>query len=142
MIFERTVLIERVKAEIERRQQAATERSAQAKLDYDHDRSAYIENTADAWNAFANLIKRRCRSGAPVTHKDIPISLGGGRQNGWSNTGGWLRTWTEKSPSDEVADVAALTTLLALLEASLTDKVSTTELERMGFKMAQLFRVR
>jgi hypothetical protein len=142
MIFERTVLIERVKAEIERRQQAATERCAKAKLDYDRERRAYIENTAEAWNALANTIKRRCRSGVPVLAGDIPHVLGGGRNNGWSSPGGWLQTWTEKPPSDETPDVAALTTLLALLEASLTDKVSTTELERMGFKMAQLFRVR
>lgn len=142
MIFERTVLIEKVKAEIERRQQVAVEKTTQAKVDYDHDRRAYTESTADAWNAFANLIKRRVRAGTPVLASDIPHVLGGGRQNVWSNTGGWLRTWTDKRPGDETADVGALNTLLTLLEANQTDKVSTAELERMGFRMRDLFRVR
>lgn len=142
MIFERTVLVEKVKAEIERRQQVAAEKTTQAKIDYDYDRRAYIESTADAWNMFANLVKRRVRAGTPVTDRDVPTMLGGGRQNGWSQTGGRLRTWSEKPPRDETADVGALSTLLTLLEANQTDKVSTAELERMGFRMRDLFRVR
>jgi hypothetical protein len=142
MKFERTVLIEKVKAEIERRERLAAEQTAQAAVNHDHARRAYIEGTADAWNSFANLIKRRVRSGQPVTGADVPVALGGGRANGWTQRGGWLHTWENSGPSVATADVTALTTLLALLEASLVETVTTSELERMGFKMAQLFRTR
>lgn len=139
MIFDRTVLIERIKAEIERRQAEASERTKESAAEYEQGLAAYLDSSAAAWNDFANTIKRRLRAGAPVTSKDIPAALGG---KNIYRTGGYLRTWNEGGPLVHAADVTALTTLLHLLESSTSSAVSTAELERMGFKMAQLFRSR
>jgi hypothetical protein len=140
MKFAREVLIGRVKDEIERRELDATKRTAEAAVEYDKTRAAYVNGTLDAWNTFANTIKRRCRAGQPVTTADVPVRLGGG---GFNRTGqGYIQCWSESGPRISEPDVAALQTLLALLESTTTDEISTTELERMGFKMSCLFRVR
>lgn len=137
MRFTRQVLVDRVKAEIGRREAEAIERTAEAAIEYDKARASYVTNTKDAWNAFANTIKRRVRAGQPVTTTDVPAVLGGsfGR-----SSAGYLQCWSDGGPRVWEPDVTTLQTLLALLESTTTDEVSTTELERMGFKMGHLFR--
>lgn len=137
MRFARQVLVDRVKAEIGRREAEAVERTAEAAAEWSKARAAYVTNTKDAWNAFANTIKRRVRAGQPVAVADVPAMLSGsfGR-----NGGGYLQCWNDGGPRVWEPDVTTLQTLLALLESTTTDEISTTELERMGFKMGHLFR--
>lgn len=138
MKFARQSMIDRVKAEIDRRETEAVERTKQSDAEYNKTRAAYVTATSDAWNTFANTIKRRIRAGQPVTSADVPTQLSAGGFN--RNGQGYIQCWTGSGPRAWEPDVAALQTLLALLESTTTDEISTTELERMGFKMSMLFR--
>lgn len=138
MKFARQVLVDRVKAEIGRREAEAIERTAKAAIEYDKARASYVTNTKDAWNTFANTIKRRVRAGQPVAVADVPAMLGAGGFN--RNGQGYIQCWSGGGPRVWEPDVTTLQTLLALLESTTTDEISTTELERMGFKMGHLFR--
>lgn len=139
MKFNRKVLIDQLENEIERREEEAARKTAESKIEHNRGRVAYVEQTRDAWNAFANTIKRRLRANAPVTHEDVPALLTGGSHGGWHTR---LVTWNEKGPTEVIADTVSLRTLLALVQSSSTEEVTTYELERMGFKMAHLFRAR
>lgn len=137
MKFARQVLVDRVKAEIGRREAEAIKRTTEAAIEWSKTRAAYVTNTKDAWNAFANTIKRRVRAGQPVTTADVPATLGAGFNR---NGQGYIQCWSDGGPRVWEPDVTTLQTLLALLESTTTDEISTTELERMGFKMGHLFR--
>ena len=140
MKFTKQVLIERVKDEIKRREADAAEFNMHAEHEYARSLTDYLASTKDAWNDFANTIKRRVRAGLPVTAKDVPPLLAGDRQ-GWAGPrGAWVLVWGDKGPVQHTADTVALNTLLALLQSTTTEEVTTTELERMGFKMSRLFR--
>jgi hypothetical protein len=133
--FARTDLIDRVKAEIERLEQAAADRNAKYAQKYVERRQEYLDRTGPAWSELANTIRNRHRKSQPMTADDIPTLLRGGY------TAGHVRTWDDDSKPDEyTADTTHLATLLNLLESATDDEITTAGLERMGFRMAQLFR--
>lgn len=138
MMFARYDLINRVKDEIARREQAAEEYNAKAVQKYEQRRQEYLDETAAAWRQFADTIRVRQRAGKPIAYEDIPRELRGGFSRGH------VRTWNDEQarPDKKTADVEALKTLLDLLESATDDTVTTASLERMGFRMAQLFRTR
>lgn len=139
MKFDRVTLIDRVKAEIKRRETEAKERTDQAATEHAEAMGRYIVRTGPAWSRLADVIRKRVRNMQPVVSTDIPAELAGGSM-GWGRTA--VTTWEDKAPSVYTADVSALGTLLALLESSPSEQVTTTELENMGFKMRELFRTR
>lgn len=141
MKFVRTDLIEQVKAEIHRRGMEAAQRTADARDEYAANLAGYLERTSAGWSKLADTIRRRVRTGQPMTAEDVPAELGGGRNN-WARQGGYIAVWDDKGPARYAPDVAGLKTLLTLLESSPSEQLSTTELENMGFKMRELFRTR
>jgi hypothetical protein len=130
--FQRTVLIDQVNTEIARRQQAIAERNAKAQQEHEQRRSEHVEATSAAWQTLAATIRKRVSKGLPVTDEDIPTELRNGR-------GGYVRTFSDREPGERVANTQALTTLLDLLKASTDDEVTDTSLQRMGFRMGDLF---
>lgn len=136
MKFARTDLIDRVEAEITRRQQHTADRNKKATAHFEKTRREYIDRTSDAWIELATTVRRRVRNSQPVTSTDIPKALRGGY------TTGHIRTFDDTEPQEWTADTSALETLLDLLKSATDDEISTTHLERMGFRMAQLFRGR
>lgn len=137
MKFTRTALIDRVKAEIARREQAAADLNTKTAAEHDKKRAEYVERTSDAWSRLATTIRARLRAGRPITGDDIPVEL----RDGWHG-GDRIDTWRGKGPAVQTANVDALTTLLHLLEATTDEEITTASLERVGFRTADLFRAR
>jgi hypothetical protein len=133
MKFQRTDLIARVKDAIAAKEAYAAERTANAAEAYETSRAEYIQNTRDSWKQLADTIRVRLRTGQPVAATDIPSVL----RNGWR--GGHVETWDKATPSTYEADTGPLRQLLVLLEAATDDEITTSSLERMGFRTAQLF---
>lgn len=134
MKFTRTALIDRVKAEIDRLEQATTSDNAEVQTKYQERRQQYLDRTGDAWKEFAATIRRRQNKNQPIVPGDIPAVLRDGRN------GGHVAVWDYPDPKERVAPTGDLGTLLSLLESATDDEISTVSLERMGFRMAQLFR--
>jgi hypothetical protein len=134
--FQRIDLIGRVKAEIERREQAAADHNTDALAKHEQRRREFLEKTAPAWTALADRIRLRVRKGQPITTDDFPQEL---RADGYVRRV-CLVTWDDQPPGERVAEVAELTALLNVLEAATDDEVSTAALERMGFHTSRLFR--
>lgn len=133
MKFNRKELIQRIRDEMTRRETATGQRNYKAKKEYDENLARYLEQTTNAWNTFANTIKRRIRAGQPVTAEDIPAEL---KVNVYR---GQINVWDGKH-TDFIANTESLIILLSLLEATNTDEITATSLERMGFRMTSLFK--
>lgn len=138
MKFQRTDLIVRVKAAIAAKHQAAAARNAKAAAYFATSREEYLAKTGPGWKQLADTIRIRLRTGQPMTAKDIPREVSNGRGHG----GGYVATWDATEPDEYVPDTAALEQLLVLLEAATDDEITTSSLERMGFRTAQLFTTR
>lgn len=136
MKFQRADLITRVKAEIERRKQAMAEHNAEAAQKHEEARLKYLEATSPAWGELATTIRRRLRNNQPITTDDIPEELRTGRNYGY------VAMWDSKSPTDRVADTRHLDALLECLESATDEVISASSLERLGFRMAQIFPAR
>ncbi len=136
MRFARTDLIARVKAEILRRTQAADKANAAKWDEHRQAEAKYVAQTGEAWKKLADTIRLRARQGRPITSADIPKDL----CDRASNDGGWVRTFRRGEPSKVVANTAALENLLLLLEAATDEEITTASLERVGFRVAGLFR--
>lgn len=136
MKFQRTDLIKRVEAEIGRRILAAQEANTKAQAKAEKDRREYLDRTTTAWTAFAENITAAVKAGRPVTTDDCPTGL----KDGWMDRVPLRRPDSFTPAPDREPDTAALDTLLDLLKAATDDEVTTSSLERMGFRTAQLFR--
>ncbi|MGW3888910.1 hypothetical protein ACWD69_09485 [Micromonospora chokoriensis] len=136
MKFQRTDLIKRVQAEIGRRMLAATEANTKAHEKAARRRQEYIDGTAEAWQEFADNINAALAAGRPLTSDDAPRVL----KNGWMDKVQLHPASQWEPPADRVPDTDALNTLLDLLEAATDEVVSTSALESMGFRTANLFR--
>ncbi|TDC33123.1 hypothetical protein [Micromonospora sp. KC213] len=136
MKFQRTDLIKRVQAEIGRRILAAEEANTKAREKTERERQEYVDRTADEWRTFVGNINAALDAGRPVTSEDCPKVL----KDGWMDRVQLRPAERWEPPTERVPDTAALTTLLDLLEAATDDEVTTSSLERMGFRTAQLFR--
>lgn len=133
MKFKRTDLIARVKHVIAERHRAAYDRNVKAAASHEDRRAKYLAETHDAWKQLAENILTALRAGVPMTRDDIPSKLTASRASSY------LETWDARTPDLYVADTGPLEQLLVLLEAATDDEVSTSSLERMGFRTAQLF---
>ncbi len=137
MKFARNDLVDRVRNEIARREARAVERTAEAAAKRDAALAEYLETTTPAWSALADTIRQRKRYGKPVTAEDIPAALRG--RNGST---GYVSVWTEPRAETYTADTGPLSALLALLEATSDEEITTSSIERLGFRIADLFRTR
>jgi hypothetical protein len=136
MKFQRTDLIQRVRAEIDRRVQAAEQANEKAARKAEQSLKEYVARTEGAWQTFADRINAALTDGRPVTSQDAPAAL----KDGWIDRVQLRPADYWATPAPREADTAALATLLDLLEAATDDEVTTSSLERMGFRTAQLFR--
>lgn len=134
MRFQRAKLIARVKEEISKRKAVTAQRNAVLAEKHAAKRDAYVADTAEAWKRFADVIRLRLRTGQPITDADIPKGL---RVGSWRSS---LLVWDDKAPTAYEPDIADLRQMLALLEAAEDDEVTTSALERLGIKTAQVFR--
>lgn len=133
MKFARKDLIDRIRAEITRREEAVTAKNVRLLADYVANRDEHVRRTGPAWNMFANTIKRRVRAGQPVTTADVPREI----KSPWNDN---AQPWDRTGPAQHVAEVGALQALLALLESTDAEEVTLATLDRIGFRVRDLFR--
>lgn len=137
MKFERVDLIKRLRAEIERRDQLAAERRAEQLVSRDQELTRHVEGYAEHWNAFANTIKRRIRRGEPITREDVPENLVA--RSGYRSRGE-LPYWERGKLSADLPNHDQFSALIAVLEASTDEYVTSSAIEAMGIKLNGLFR--
>ncbi len=135
MKFKRDDLIGRVKAAIEAERKRTAEVNAKAAEEYAAKRQAYVEETTPAWRELVKQLNLVLRSGRPVTPGDIPAAL---HAKGW--TGTHLRVWTPEEPEPRKPATDQLEQILSILEACTDEEVTTNALERLGIKLAPIFR--
>lgn len=115
--------------QIARKSQAYT-KAAQAETDY-------VLEQAENWRKFADTIRLRLRRGQAITIEDVPGDL---RQaTGWGRSVKLFEPVTVKQ-SDYVPATNRLVRLVAVLETSSDEEISTTSLDRMGVNLRELFR--
>lgn len=137
MKFQRTELIALTKAAMaatEAAAEAAAEkRNAEALKSYNRKRTDYLNETQAAWLEFATIIRKRVRDEVPVSEADIPEAIAG---KSWR---GAIKTFEAGPPTPEAARTAELGRLLALLESTTDEAVTSSGLREMGFNPASLF---
>lgn len=141
MKFVRTDLIERVRNEIKRRETEAKAETGKAAEAYSRRRLAYVRDVNPLWTGLADRIRSRVRNGQPLTLADIPDQL---IDRSWGRSSNrqvaTVTLWDDTEPVPETARTEELHTLLALLESTDVETVTLATLDRLGFKMTQLFR--
>jgi hypothetical protein len=133
----RLELIEKIRAMIAERESKALERKIKA---YDEAGSAetnYVKDHAGDWGKFADTIRRRNRNGQAITVKDVPEGLRSNR--GFGGNVDFFQPVKVKD-SDYVAYTGTLTNLLAVLETSPDEFVSTSALDRIGAPLRELMK--
>lgn len=136
MRFARHDLIRRVRDEIQRRTEVTAQTNAESAERAARTRNEYVTRTSEDWKRFADRIQTAVGEGRPVTSEDVPEQL----RDGWGDRLIVNRADYWAPPTPRVPDIAALSALLALLEAATDDEISTGSLERSGFRVGALFR--
>jgi hypothetical protein len=132
MQFNRTKLIGLIDAEIQRRTNAAAEATQKEYQQYDASLSAYQERTSESWSAFSRYIEDRIAEGKPVLKEGVPAEI-------WSRNGYELDFWTKSVPAVTPLRLDDLPALKAMLQSVEDEKISTAELQRLGFKVPSIF---
>jgi hypothetical protein len=129
---------------IEKLRRMQTERidQAAARMAEDYDKAAqaesqYVAEHAADWAAFANKIRARNRKEQPVTLDDVPEGLRGGSQS-WPEVRVFRPTTVKES--DYLPRTEALTRLIAVLESSPDEFVSTSALDRIGVPLREMIK--
>lgn len=137
MKVNRLELIAKLTAMVAEQEKKAADRKAEA---YDKAGSAetnYIRTHAGDWGKFADKIRLKLRRDQAITIEDVPEGLR--TQTGW-NKGVDLFTPVTVRESDFVARTESLTRLIAVLESSPDEFVSTAALDRIGAPLRELMR--
>lgn len=132
MKFDRTDLITRAEAEIQRRKTAAAERDEQAAKDAAAERQEWMDTKAPHFVVFANRIKDKIRKGRPIVTEDVPPAL----RARYSD----IEFFTPPRITAHPAATATLEQLVAVLSAVTDDEVTSAGLVQLGFRdLTRLF---
>lgn len=131
--IKRQKLIDLLKVEIHRREVAAKEQHEKSVTRQREDTNAYVRRTADAWQTFARSITVAVGGREPVTWDDVPHELRSYRD-------GYVEVHRPRPVDANVDDADQLRALLAVLEATEDEVISTYALEKMGFVLGRTLR--
>jgi hypothetical protein len=134
MRINRLELIEKVKAMIKAQEEGMVERRTRDLEAMATAEATYLEEHEADWSKFAIAIRAKLRRNKPVTADDIPQGIKHGR---YTVETFYPSTFRE---SDYVPRVGHLVRLLALLESSPDEYVSTSALDRIGAPIKELMR--
>lgn len=138
MKVNRLELIQKLKTMVAERETSAAARKAQAYTQAGGAETKYVRDHAGDWGKFADRIRLRLRQGAAITVEDVPERLRTGG-NGW-NASVKLFKATVVRDSEFVPRTEPLTRLIAVLESSPDEFISTSALDRIGAPLKELMR--
>ena len=136
MRINRLELIAKINALIVQREEKALASKAKAYDEAGKAESDYVRQHASDWAAFANRIRARVRKDQVVTHIDVPEGL---RQGGFRSSVQLFQLRTVRD-EDYAPQTQVLINLLAVLQASPDEFVTTSTLDRMGAPLRELMR--
>ena len=137
MKVNRLELIARIQTLISQRTLAAKERHEQALDEASGSERRYLDEHAGDWAKFATIIRTRLRQGRAITIQDVPESLRGGSRS-WPEVRVFSPTVVKESAYR--ANTEALSNLLAVLESSPDELISTSALAQIGAPLKELLR--
>lgn len=137
MRVNRLELIEKLKGMVAERETSAEARKAEA---YDKAANAervYLDEHAGDWSTFATKIRARIRQGKAVTLNDVPEGLRKGSRS-WPE----VRVFSPVTVKDSeyLPHTEPLIRLIAVLESSPDELISTSALDRIGAPLKELMR--
>lgn len=133
MKFDRTDLIARAEAEIQRRKDAAAEADAQAANDAASRREEWLDTKGPGYVLFANRIKDKIRKGRPIVQDDIPQEIRARYDR--------IDVFSDPRRTPTVADTGTLERFISVLSAVTDDEVTSAGLIQLGFRdLTRLFR--
>lgn len=137
MKVNRLELIAKIQAMITERETAAEARKAEAYTKAGNAETEYVRDHAGDWGKFADTIRLRNRRGQAITIEDVPEGLRSG-----SGRYADVRVFrpTTVRESEFVPRTEPLTRLLAVLESSPDEFISTSALDRIGAPLRELLR--
>lgn len=138
MRINRLELIEKIRGMVAEREAAAEARKTEAYDKAGNAETEYIREHTGDWGRFADRIRLRLRQGASITIEDVPEALRTGG-NGW-RASVKLFTPTTVRDSEFLPRTEPLTRLLAVLESSPDEFISTSALDRIGAPLRELMR--
>ncbi len=133
MKVNRLELIDRIRTIIDQRKAAQAERLAADTRKAEQAEAEYVKKYVAAWGKFADTIRLRNRQGRAITHDDVPESLRG-YNSPLLFKAGIIRQ------SDYVAQVDHPENLIAVLESSPDEMISTSTLAQRGIPLKDLIR--
>lgn len=135
MIFSRTQLINTVKGRIHALEQKAFHDTQKAREKYLDDEKAWLARWTPRYREFIAIAEGKLDQGQPVTSEDIEVIMDR-RGNGYSPA---VARFDHKVPDAVEAKTDRLKTLLAALESATSDTISQTNIEKMGYKLTEIF---
>ena len=137
MMINRLELVRKLESMIVQREEKALARKAEAYKTAERARAEYVLCHGNEWGRFADRIRLRVRQGTAITIEDVPEGLRKG--GGWRAEVDLFRPEKIRD-ADYTPQTETLTNLLAVLQASPDEFVSTSALDRMGAPMRELLR--
>ena len=131
----RLELIEKIRVMIQEREDRAETRRLDAIARALTAEADYLALYTEDWKLFADRIRRRLRQGEAPRTEDIPEGL----RNGWKDGAVVFRKPVVRA-SDYAPKVEAHHRLIAVLEASPDEFVTTTTLDRIGAPLRELMK--
>lgn len=138
MKVNRLELIEKLKTMVAERETRAATRKAEAYTEAGGAETKYLRDHAGDWGKFADRIRLRLRQGAAITITDVPEGLRTGG-HGWNASVGLFRAAIVKD-ENYLPRTEPLTRLIAVLESSPDEFISTSALDRIGAPLKELMR--
>jgi hypothetical protein len=133
----RLELIEKLRRMVAEREENSRRRLSAAYDDVARIESQYVAEHAADWAAFANKIRAKNRKEQPVTLDDVPEGLRGGSRS-WPE----VRVFRPNTVNESsyLPQTEALTRLIAVLESSPDEFVSTSALDRIGVPLRDMIK--
>lgn len=138
MKVNRLELIDKLRTMVAQREVATKERKEKALDEASGAERRYVDQHAGDWGKFATTVRMRLRQGRAITAADVPEGLRSGG-SGWHASVQLFRATVVKD-SDYLPRTEPLTRLIAVLESSPDEFISTSALDRIGAPLKELMR--
>ncbi len=137
MRVNRLELIAKLRGMVAEREASAEARKAEALDKAAGSEREYVKEHAGDWAAFATRIRARLRQDRAITLQDVPEGLRKGSRS-WPEVRVFSPTTVKES--DYLPRTEPLTRLIAVLESSPDELISTSALDRIGAPLKELMR--